>query len=112
MKQLKMGLVIFLIFFFLTGCSTSTAPADDLEIAEEAATAVTQMAATDSPNAPPPTVTTAPTATTKPTDTPEPTEEPIEVQTNCVFCHSDKELLIETANSEEEKEPGESSGVG
>lgn len=111
MNRFTIGFV--LIFFILGGCGTQSTAEETDEIAAVGATAVLETA-----TSPPATATTVPTtnnvptATSKPTDTPEPTEEPEEVVTNCVLCHSDKEMLIETARPEEEKEPGESSGVG
>lgn len=117
MKRFKIGFVL-LFLFILAGCSTQSAAEDPDEITAERATAVLETAVTETITSLPatasiaPTATIAPSPTTKTPDTLEPTEMSEEVVTHCVLCHSDKEMLIETARPEEEKEPGESSGVG
>ena len=62
----------------------------------------------------PPTATSAPTATLPPTETPPPTHTatPEVLASNCLACHADKQMLIDTSAPLEEPEEGESSGVG
>lgn len=114
MKPIKISLVLSILLLLLLGCSAQAPAKESAEIEQPTVTAVADLivteAATDTATAPPPTA--EPTDIPKPTDTPEPTAEPTAVVTNCVFCHSDKEMLIDTADPEEEKEPAESSGVG
>ncbi len=66
-------------------------------------------------NTPEPTATDEPTETPEPTATAEPTFTPTPevVASNCLSCHADQQMLINTAAPEEEA-PGESesSGVG
>ena len=116
MNLSKISLALSILLLFLLGCASQPTVEESAEIDQPMVTAVAELivteAATDTATAPPPTVTTEPTDIPSPTETPEPTAEPTAVVTNCVLCHSDKDLLIDTADPEEEKEPGESSGVG
>ena len=130
MKIIKTTTFIFFLLFLVAACSStgeleptavfnqSDTPPRATQLAQIVEQAVTQIevaepTATNTAvptNAPP----TAPSeATAVPEPTKEPTPEPIEiVMDNCMTCHNDKEKLIQTADPEEEKEPGESSGVG
>ena len=86
-----------------TRAATATSPPTAV-----AAVASATAPATDVP--PTATATTAPpTATLPPTETPAPTLIPV---SNCVTCHEDKEMLINTAASVEEPDESESSGPG
>ena len=116
MNPVKIPLVLSILLLLLLGCSSPAPAEESAEIEQPTVTAVAELivteAATETETALPPTATAEPTDIPKPTDTPEPTAEPTAVVTNCIFCHSDKEMLIDTADPEEEKEPAESSGVG
>ncbi len=115
------GIWLLVTLFLLSACGSVNEPAVEVEtvlpptevaaVTEATATMVivapteTAVSATDIE----PTATALPAATEAPapTDTPEPL-----VMDNCMSCHSDKDMLIDTAAPEEEKEPSESSGVG
>ena len=91
---------------------------------EETAPAATNTMPPPTETAVPPTVTVEPTATEEvetaaeeealPTPTVEPTLEPNPdvLESNCLNCHSDQQLLMDLASPEEEPEESESSGVG
>jgi uncharacterized membrane protein len=105
--------IVFIVLALVAGCAQETAAP------EEVAQVTEVVVATDT--AVPPTNTAEPTATDEPTETPEPTATaeptftptPEVVVSNCLVCHADQEMLINTAAPEEEA-PGESesSGVG
>ena len=113
MKQIKIILLTLLLTLLLSACGTEPEAEDVLEVAAPAATAIAAIE-TDTPAPTNTAVPLPPTATIPPTTepTPIPTEEPVSEVSNCIQCHSDKQLLIDTASPEEEKEPSESSGVG
>ena len=130
MHKLKVTFLILAVLLLLVGCGSSeTAPE------EPAVAAPTEVAAVVEPTAVEPTdeptavsepevaeVTTVEEPTVEPTEAalptedpePEPMDEPVEeiVMDNCQTCHNDQEMLTQTADPVEEKEPSESSGVG
>jgi outer membrane biosynthesis protein TonB len=117
---------------------TEDSPASEVAVAEATAeeasaeAAAEEVAPTATETVPPPPTETAvpPTATVEPTPTeeaaateeeetpPTPTVEPTlepnpeVLESNCLSCHSNKELLIDLAEPAEEPEESESSGVG
>lgn len=123
MHKLKGIVLIFAALLLLIGCG-----ANETQTEEPTAVSPTEVAAVVEPTAveptKEPTVAPAPTATeeAQPTEAalpteepePEPTEAPVEelVMDNCQSCHNDQEMLTQTADPVEEKEPSESSGVG
>ena len=123
MYKFKVIILTIAVLLLLVGCGIS-------ETQVEGPTAVppTEVAAVVEPTAvepteeqtavPEPTATeeAEPTEAALPTEElePEPTEEPVEelVMDNCQTCHNDQDMLTQTADPVEEKEPSESSGVG
>lgn len=137
MKKFGILLILALFCLLLLAACGSDAPAADIEdaptsevavaeaTAEEPAPAATNtMPPPPTETAVPPTATAEPTATeeaeaiveeeAQPTPTVVPTLEPNPevLESNCLSCHSNKELLIDLAEPEEEPEESESSGVG
>jgi outer membrane biosynthesis protein TonB len=97
--------------------------AEEVSAEEAAPTATETEPPPPTETAVPPTATVEPTATEEaaaaeeealPTPTVEPTLEPNPevLESNCLSCHSNKELLMDLAEPEEEPEESESSGVG
>ena len=84
---------IFLASVLVTGCQTAADPAADEEIAAVDVTEeVMDVGATETA--------VAPTATATEDPPPLPTEEiPVD---KCLDCHTDKDMLIQTADPEEE----------
>jgi PBP1b-binding outer membrane lipoprotein LpoB len=123
MHKLKVTILILAVLLFLIGCSAS-----ETTLEEPTAAPPTEVAAgveptvvepTDEPTAVPEPTATAeiePTEAALPTEEPEPepTDEPVKelVMDNCQTCHNDQDMLTQTADPVEEKEPSESSGVG
>lgn len=89
MKKLLTTLLLGVGLALLAGCGTATAPSAETPAKTVAATRI--MVASE-------TATAAPTATE-------------EAKDSCVDCHTDKQMLIDTAKPEEVKE-SESEGVG
>lgn len=124
MNRLKTISLILLLLLAISACGTDLQPVEKAAIlpvteAETVAEATvteppTLPTATMPPTAVPSTTPTEPTATVAPTKpAPEPTEAPFVVEMdNCQSCHSDKEMLIDTADPVVEQESSESSGVG
>jgi hypothetical protein len=134
-------LLVSLGLLFVTACDTA-APEDIVQetsveepTADEAAIAeapIEEPTLEPTSTVPPPATETAvpPTATTEPTATeeaeaaaedetpPTPTVEPTLVpnsevlESNCLSCHSNQQLLMDLAEAEGEPEESESSGVG
>ncbi len=110
---------LFTVLMLATACGQeAAAPSEAVAVAQVTEAAV-EVAVTDT--SAPPTNTPVPTATDEPTETPEPTATaeptftptPEVVVSNCLVCHADQQMLVNTAAPEEEA-PGESesSGVG
>lgn len=128
MDKLKVTILTLAVLLLLIGCSASETPTEEATAvpATEVAAVVepTVVEPTDEPTAvPEPEVVEEPvTEEVEPTEAalpteepePEPTEVPVEelVMDNCQTCHNDQEMLTQTADPVEEKEPSESSGVG
>jgi outer membrane biosynthesis protein TonB len=127
MDKIKVTILTIAVLLLLIGCSGET------QVEEPTAVPPTEVAAvaeptvvepTDEPTAVPepeaveeptvePTEEALPTA--EPEPEPEPTEEPVAelVMDNCQTCHSDQEMLTQTADpAVEHAEASESSGVG
>jgi len=124
MKEIGALIVLIVTLIFIVACSAAEeeppvivsqepiaptkAPQENTIAAGTAAhrwTEAVETAATET-RVPEPTASAVPT--TAPTQTPEMVAS---VSDECLACHIDKELLIETA-APEEKAPSESSGVG
>ena len=135
-------LLASLCLFLLTACGANApeavedeSPTSEIAVAEAtveepAPTATESMPPTETAAPPPtdtvapPTATAEPTATEEaeaaveeeapPTATVEPTLEPnpAVLESNCLSCHSDQQLLMDLAEPAEEPEESESSGVG
>lgn len=113
MKYLMKWVGLALLLLGLAACGTEeAAPTAEPTTADSPAAVAqntaTAVPATETATAVPPTATTAPTAV--PTETAIPTPEV--VASNCLDCHSNQEMLINTAAPEVAPEEGESSGVG
>lgn len=120
-RQLLLLWCLTLALAFVVGCGQSApdneaeAPAEVAEVTDAAPTAAPTDTVAPPTNTPEPTATDEPTETPEPTVTAEPTFTPTPevVASNCLSCHADQQMLINTAAPEEEA-PGEaeSSGVG
>lgn len=135
-KSAILLLLALLCLFLLAACGSDApdavednTPASEVAVAEATAEETAPTATNTMP--PPATETTAPaTATAEPvvTEEPEPAAEeeppptatveptlvpnPEVLESNCLNCHSDQQLLMDLASPEEEPEESESSGVG
>ena len=109
MKRVNMKLVLVLFGLFLGACNT--AATEEAGPTAQSATATSALAAA---TLPPATATLPPTATTVPPSTATPTVIPtaVPIVSECVTCHSDQQMLIDTAAPEVAEPEGESSGVG
>ena len=136
MKKIGILLLLALLcLLFVTACGADTpetavenTPASEVAVAEATAEETAPTATNTVPPPPtetavPPTATAEPTATeelepaaeeAQPTPTVEPTlvPNPEVLESNCLNCHSDQQLLMDLAEPEEEPEESESSGVG
>lgn len=118
MKQFM--LVLAGVWLLLTACgqgeptaSVDPPAAEPVAVAEATVTTAPATAvSTAVPTAVPPTATSIPPTAVPPTAVPTPTDEPLPVADACVVCHSDQQMLIDTASVVEEASESESSGVG
>jgi hypothetical protein len=123
MYKIKVIILTIVALILLIGCGVSETQVEEPTVVPQTEVAVivepTVVEPTEELTAvPEPTATdeVEPTEAALPTEEPEPepTEEPVKelVMDNCQTCHNDQEMLTQTADPVEEKEPSESSGVG
>ena len=124
MKATFVLLICLSFVLALSACTPDGASQEPVATATESIAAAAATASVADATAPPPptatatdtppTATSATTATLPPTETPPPTHTatPEAVASNCLACHADKQMLIDTTAPLEEPEEGESSGVG
>ena len=115
MKAFSVLIIGLSLFLALSACASQGVGEEPPTVESVAVVTTATAPALPTATAEPATATTAPVATLPPTETPPPTHTatPEALTSNCLACHADKQMLLDTtAPAVEEPEEGESSGVG